>query len=191
MLTLSLLLGAAAGVNALAGGGVTGVNVTNGVHVCIDGCHYNGVFFSGAGYYCPIEEAVHVVLEDGTDDASPPYQCAEEELPVGFTERQLHDGEKPLECQTPTSVNRCVVYENQRGRKQNIIQWSEVVEELKKAKAQAAQSSPEKPSAAPEKPVDCGAEGSKAFQKCQQEKDASFDKCNQRGIEAIEACRQK
>ncbi|KGQ03713.1 hypothetical protein BBAD15_g11046 [Beauveria bassiana D1-5] len=190
MLTLSLLLGAAAGVNAFAGGGVTQVNLTDGVHLCIDSCHYKGVLFSEAGHYCPIEEAVHIVLEDGTDSFSPPYQCAGEELPDGFTERQLHDGEKPLECVT-SSRGGCLVPGNLRGRKEKIIEWSEVVEELKKAKAQDAQSSPEKPSPAPKEPVDCAGEGSKAFQKCQRKKNPTFSKCSKEGLKAVEACRQK
>ncbi|KAM0665137.1 hypothetical protein ACQRIU_005398 [Beauveria bassiana] len=191
MLTLSLLLGAAAGVNALAGGGVTGVNVTEGVHVCADGCSYNGVFFSENGYYCPMEELVHLVDADGTDAFYFPYHCAGEDLSDGQTERRLRDGEKPLECDTEISEKRCIAYPYRLKRKSKVIEWSEVVEELKKAKAQNAQSSPEKPSPALEKPVNCADEGLKAFRKCQEEKVESFSECNQRGTEAIEACNQK
>ncbi|EJP65023.1 uncharacterized protein BBA_06198 [Beauveria bassiana ARSEF 2860] len=190
MLTLSLLLGAAAGVNALAGGGVTGVTLSDGLQLCPDNCHHKGVFLSATGYYCAIEEIIHRVRDDGTDDRWYPYACPGATLPDGYTERPLRDGEKPSECWTTTSELGCLATTNRRGHPK-VIKWSEVVEELKKAKAQNAQSSPEKPSAAPEKPVNCADEGSKAFRKCQEEKVESFSECNQRGIEAIEACNQK
>ncbi|PMB70138.1 hypothetical protein BM221_004787 [Beauveria bassiana] len=190
MLTLSLLLGAAAGVNAFAGRELIEVNVTDGVHFCVDSCHYKGVLFSEKGHYCPIEEAVRVVDKDGSDSFYAPYQCAGEELPDGFTERQLHDGEKPLECAT-TTTEGCEVPAYLRGLKKKTIEWSEVVEELKKAKAQDAQSSPEKPSPALKEPVNCALEGSKAFQKCQKENKPTFSKCNEEGLKAVKACRQK
>ncbi|KAM3436916.1 hypothetical protein NHJ13734_004880 [Beauveria thailandica] len=190
MLTLPLLLGAAAGVNAILGGEVIGVKVAEGEYVCADDCTYNGAFLGQSGFYCPLEEAIHRVKSDGTDDTWFPYQCAGAKLPKGFTERPRREGEEPSKCYSVEGEFECLADRSLGGPENpKIIEWSELAEQLKKAKSQDEQSSPEK--ASPEKPVNCAAEGSNAFHKCRQEPNSSFDKCNQQGIAAIEKCRQQ
>ncbi|KAM3554065.1 hypothetical protein ARSEF4850_006623 [Beauveria asiatica] len=185
MLTLPLLLGAAAGVHAILGGEVLGVKVAEGEYVCADDCAYNTAFLGQSGFYCPLEEAVHRVKSDGTDDTEFPYQCAGDKIPKGYTERPRREGEEPRKCVLAEGESECLSNRSIGGPEHpKIIEWSELAEQLKKAQSQDEQSSPEKP-------VDCAAEGSNAFQKCQQEPNPSFNKCNQQGIAAIDKCRQQ
>ncbi|KAJ6779725.1 hypothetical protein PWT90_02068 [Aphanocladium album] len=185
MLTLSLLLGAVAGVNAILGGEVIGVKIAEGKFICADDCTFNGAFFGQRGFYCPMGEVIHRVKQDGTDDTWFRYQCAGDKLPSGFTERARRAGEEPEQCFSVDGEFECAANKGAGGPKNpKTIEWSEVAEQLKTANSQNEQSSPEKPK-------DCATEGSKVFQKCQQEPNPSFDKCNQQGREAIEKCRQQ
>ncbi|KAM3429268.1 hypothetical protein MY4824_008355 [Beauveria thailandica] len=145
MLTLSLLLGVAAGVNAIFGGNVVGVKVAEGEYVCADDCTYNGAFLDQSGVYCPLEEAVHRVEPDGTDDTWFPYLCAGAKLPKGYTERPRREGEEPQKCDLVKGELKCISMKGIGGPKNpKIIEWSELAEQLKKAKSQDEQSSPEK-----------------------------------------------
>ncbi|OAA37611.1 hypothetical protein BBO_07641 [Beauveria brongniartii RCEF 3172] len=152
MLTLSLLLGAAAGVNAILGGEVIGVKVAEGEYICADDCAYNGVFFGQTGFYCRLEEAVGRVTPDGTDDTWFPYQCAGAELANGYTERPRREGEEPRQCDPANGESDCLSNKSLGGPKNpKTIEWSEIAEQLKKAKSQDEQGSPEK--TCPEKPI--------------------------------------
>ncbi|KAM3524043.1 hypothetical protein NHJ13051_004756 [Beauveria bassiana] len=157
MLTLSLLLGAAAGVNAILGGSVMNVKISENLYICANGCAYEGAYFDMDGFYCPLEEVVRVEAPEGIDDLLPPdtpYQCAGVELSNGLTERPRRDGEEPFKCTLARKNNQCLSTKSSGGSEnKETTEWLEVVEELKKAKAQNAQSSPEKPSPAPKEPA--------------------------------------
>ncbi|KAM3497433.1 hypothetical protein MY10362_009218 [Beauveria mimosiformis] len=190
MLTLSLLLGAAAGVNAILGGQVIGVKDADaeGKYICADDCAYKGAFLGQSGFYCPLGQVFRTVKPDGTDNSWVPYQCAGDKLPAGYTERPRREGEEPEQCSS-TEIECTSNRGSGELKNPKIIEWSEIAEQLEKAKSQDEQSSPEKTS--PKKPVNCAAEASIAFRKCQQEPNPSFDKCNKKGIEAAEKCRKQ
>lgn len=147
MLALSLLISAAAGVNAILGGEVSQVVFPDGSYICADNCMYRDVYFSQRGYYCPSKEVVTLETPifniDGLE-----FDCADAPKLPDYTPRQRVNGEEPYKCkQKPNhgqdsgcKANR-LLGEFKKGK---TLQWSEVERSLKSAISEDGQNTPAK-----------------------------------------------
>ncbi|OAA51342.1 hypothetical protein BBO_01289 [Beauveria brongniartii RCEF 3172] len=149
MLSLSLLLSAAAGVNALVGGTpVLENNADLGGHqepiqisdtqfICPGDCAFQGVFFGRPGHFCPEAEAVVRLDEDGKLDDErygTVFQCPEERLADGITTRKPYNREKPSGCYVGKirNPNPISCSSNREGKSaEKTVKWSDIAKELK------------------------------------------------------------
>ncbi|KAK8150291.1 hypothetical protein G3M48_003103 [Beauveria asiatica] len=179
MLTLSLLLSAAAGVNAILGGDVSSVMVTETSFFCADDCVFGGAFFGQGGYFCPEREIIARLDDKGNDDPNFPFDCIGMEKEYGFTFRQRSSGEEPRKCPVSeaSALNKpdeCLAYKGD-GSGSQTVQWSDIEKELKAA-------------APPKSQQECAKDGREIFAKCRAESGA-FVECNKKATAAIKSCR--
>ncbi|KAM3510459.1 hypothetical protein MY11210_005912 [Beauveria gryllotalpidicola] len=180
MLTLSLLLSAAAGVNAYLGGEVKSVSINETSFICADDCTFGGVYFAQPGHFCPDNEVIVTKDKEGTSNPNPflNFDCIGMGKSNGLIERPRSSGEEPPECLLleVTDDNQpgdCVSY-RVPGAGTKTVQWSDVEKEIK--------------SAAAPKSNECAKEGRKVFDECRENKSRSFDECHKKGADAIESC---
>lgn len=149
MLALSLLLCAAAGVNAIIGGEVSKVEFPDGSYFCADNCVYRDVFFVQRGYYCPSKEAVTLVDKD--NNFSPlgiQFDCAGAPPIPGYGPRQRANGEELDGCERQPKNDEeypCISNKSTGSFKNGkTLQWSEVEKSLKSTISEDEQGTPEK-----------------------------------------------
>ncbi|KID66189.1 uncharacterized protein G6M90_00g068060 [Metarhizium brunneum] len=149
MLALSFLL-CAAGVKAMLGIKVDGVEITDKEYVCADDCTFEGVWFGENGNVCAAKELV-VVLHDGkVNPKNIEYACAEAANPEWST-RPPMNGEEPESCfldkidpLSPVKYN-CEAKRISKDKKVDVNadpvleQWSEVRKMLGLPPSQEAQ----------------------------------------------------
>ncbi|KAK9444745.1 hypothetical protein VB005_01809 [Metarhizium brunneum] len=100
MLALSFLL-CAAGVKAMLGIKIDGVQISDNEYVCAEGCAFDGVFFQDDGSVCAVEELVVALNDDGkVDPNNMEYVCAEaaEASKAYWSTRPRKNGEEPESC---------------------------------------------------------------------------------------------
>lgn len=129
MLALSLLLSAAAGVDAMLGSNIIAVTTSNTTHFCPEDCTFGGGFFQRVGNVCLDSQ---IVILSSPDFAEEPYAC-NGTSPKGWQE-QPDDGLAP-ECDvypsTPNDPDPC--YSDRFGEGGRIVQWSELEKLIKSA----------------------------------------------------------
>ncbi|KAM3507588.1 hypothetical protein MY10362_001662 [Beauveria mimosiformis] len=149
MLSLSLLLSAAAGVNAILGGTPVlendanidpsqPIRISDTISICPFDCAFQGVYFGKPGYLCPEAEAVVRVKEDGKLDDDywgTALQCPEEKVPDGMTTRKHsdHHSERPFGCHRDkiTNPNSISCSSQTEGKSaEEIMQWSDVEKQI-------------------------------------------------------------
>ncbi|KAM3506004.1 hypothetical protein MY10362_002608 [Beauveria mimosiformis] len=183
MLALSLLLSVAAGVNAIYGGNISSVRVTDTSFFCTEDCTFRGVYFSRLGYYCPENEVVARLDAKGNLSIFP-FNCSGMEKKT--ESRQPASGEKPPECSfSPRrSLESCPFLTEpetiSRARYAEDVKWSDIEKELKAA-------APPNAAAPPKSKQECDVEGGNIFRKCQEE-GGSFDECHETTSAAIRSC---
>ncbi|KAM3435395.1 hypothetical protein MY4824_004861 [Beauveria thailandica] len=179
MLTLSLLLSAAAaGVNAIGGGEISSVMLNETSFLCPNNCVFGGAFFTEDGYFCPEREVVATLDENGKDNPHRPFDCIELEKKHRFTFRPRSSGEEPPKCwiyevkglMTPEYCPASKSSED--GTK--TVQWSDIEKELSAA-------------APPKSQRECAEDGQKIFAKCREDS-GEFDECNEKGAASIKKC---
>lgn len=193
MFALTLLLSAAAGVNAILGGEVSAVQISEDSFICADDCVHEGVYFAQRGYWCPEKEIIVRVDAKGNDDHWFPFDCTGAKLPNGYRERQRSNGDKPApKCDVMKSIdtepNLCASNKSGGGKAGKTVQWSEVEKELKLVTSEGGQATPEKNKPARQKSQQqCAEIGRQKFSECRQNS-GEFDECDKQGREAIENC---
>jgi hypothetical protein len=142
MLALTMLLSAAAGVNAILGGQIKAVELETGELFCAENCVNSGFYYSEAGYACPEGELVRKVDANGNGHKYFPFDCADAKLGPGWTGRPLRDEDKVRECDvfkpSGTDADICVSSKTTGGGNK-IVKWSEVEEMAKSATASATE----------------------------------------------------
>ncbi|KAM3560074.1 hypothetical protein MY1884_003112 [Beauveria asiatica] len=101
MLALSLLLSAAAGANAILGGNVEAVTISDKEFICATGCAFRGAFLGQSGRICTEPKAIVRLDKDGKVDDEwygTAFECPGEVQFDGHTTRERSGGEKPLDC---------------------------------------------------------------------------------------------
>ncbi|OAA47189.1 hypothetical protein BBO_02644 [Beauveria brongniartii RCEF 3172] len=179
MLTLSLLLSAAAGVNAILGGEVNSVMVTETSFFCADACTFGGVYFGQAGYFCPEKEVIARLDAKGNLDRNFPFDCIGMEKKYGFKSRQRSSGEEPRKCPVGevtanSKPDACEAF-RAPGAGSEIVQWADIEKQIKAA-------------APPKSQQECAKDGREIFAKCQAES-GGFTECNKKAVAAIKSCR--
>ncbi|KID98547.1 hypothetical protein MAJ_05475, partial [Metarhizium majus ARSEF 297] len=145
MLALTMLLSAAAGVNAIIGGEIKAVELETGEFFCAENCVNGGFYYSQAGYACPVGELVRKVDANGNGHKYFPFDCADAKLGkgwAGWTVRPLRDEDKVKECgvfkSSGTEEDICISYKTIGGGNK-IVKLSEVEEMAKSATASATE----------------------------------------------------
>ncbi|KAM3510735.1 hypothetical protein MY11210_005608 [Beauveria gryllotalpidicola] len=199
MLTLSLLLSAAAGVNAIAGGNVEAIRLPGKSYICADNCAFQGVFFSQSGFFCPNDDTVVRVDDKGNLDDSwsgTAFQCAGEKVRTGLTTRQPSDGEKPFVCMAQEITTRdyfdCAASKMGGGDgPKKAVEWSDVEKELKLAtenKPAPEEAKPQTEKQPTQAQInECGKPAQEARAKCQKT-GGTFEECYAKGRKAMEDC---
>ncbi|KAM3432562.1 hypothetical protein NHJ13734_006806 [Beauveria thailandica] len=178
MLTLSLLLSVAAGVNAILGGEVASVMINETSFICAEDCAFGGAYFGQEGYFCPESEVIARLDENGNDNPYLPFDCIGMEKIHGFKFRQRSSGEEPRKCKVAKvtgslTPDDCIAYKTpDAGTK--TVQWSDIEKELRAA-------------APPKSQEECAKDGQEIFAKCRANS-GEFDECNEKGAAAIKSC---
>ncbi|PQK13016.1 hypothetical protein BB8028_0003g16300 [Beauveria bassiana] len=190
MHSLSLLLGAAAGVNAMLGGKIDAVVLPGNQFICANDCVHKRVFF-GTRATCLENETVLLLDENG--QLSVPgfpleFLCREDPLlsVPGQRQRERRAGEAPEQCDlyplTDPNEIYCESNRNPNG-KLKIVQWADVEKLLEEAAAGEGSSTPQQPPGQKSR-EQCAREGQQAFAKC----DKGFAECDRLGRAAIKSC---
>ncbi|KAM3459751.1 hypothetical protein MY5147_007028 [Beauveria neobassiana] len=179
MLALSLLLSAAAGVNAILGGDVAGVMVTESSYFCAEHCAFGGAFFGQPGYFCPEKEVIARLDDEGNLDRQFPFDCIGMKDQYHFKYRQRSGREEPAKCKiekatAPGRADQCLEFKA-TGPDAKTVPWSDIEKQLKAG-------------AAPGKSQqECARDGIKIFQKCRAEA-GEFAECDEKATAAIKSC---
>ncbi|KAM3454103.1 hypothetical protein NHJ6243_008965 [Beauveria neobassiana] len=192
MFALPLLLSAAAGVNAILGGEVRAVKISDTSYICAESCVHDGVFFAQRGYFCPEKEAVLVVSLKFPDFPIP--DCTGATHREGFSERQPSSGEELPKCGIHKSVDNepdlCFFYRDSgSGKVKKTIQWSDVEKELESSATSegGGQGTPEENQPAAQKlPQQCVEIGRQVFSECRQK--LRDHECYEQSRKAFEKC---
>ncbi|KAF5128505.1 hypothetical protein E5D57_009445 [Metarhizium anisopliae] len=136
MLALSFLL-CAAGVKAMLGIKIDGVEITDKEYICSENCAFGGAYFMDDGNVCATKELLAIDEEGEVDPEDMGYICAD--LAPGFSKptRPLKDGEKPYACPLlevePSALIKYECYANRISSNKTDVnadpvlgQWSEV-----------------------------------------------------------------
>ncbi|KAM3452144.1 hypothetical protein MY3296_004733 [Beauveria thailandica] len=178
MLALSLLLSAAAGVNAAKSGEVRAVMINETSFFCAEYCVFDGAFFTVDGHYCPEREVIARLDENGNDNRNVPFDCIKLEKIHNFTFRQRSSGEEPQKCPIEEVAGWNTPEECQASRMPGVgsktVQWSDIEKELSAA-------------APPKSQRECAKDGQEIFAKCRADS-GEFDECNEKGAAAIKSC---
>lgn len=191
MLTLSLLLGAAVGVNAIIGGEIDAIKISETQFICSEDCVHQAVYFSSGGYACPSKEILVRVDGKGNDLPEPfsgsIFDCEGKKAPAGGSLRPLASGDELFDCDlykiTDPDRIACNSFKSP-GSGSKTVEWSDIAKELESAGA------PQQNTPAPQKSQqDCAREGGEAFRTCRAKPSANdFAQCDKEGREAIEKC---
>ncbi|KAM3441977.1 hypothetical protein MY4824_001391 [Beauveria thailandica] len=137
MLALSLLLCAAAGVNAILDGEVETVRISDTEYICADDCAFRGAFLGQSGRICTEPKAIVRLDKYGKVDDEwygTAFECPGEQLPVGITTRERSGGEKPLDCHVHPITNPdffgCISPREGEGLGK-VVDWADIEKELK------------------------------------------------------------
>ncbi|KAM3440497.1 hypothetical protein NHJ13734_003264 [Beauveria thailandica] len=190
MHSLSLLLGAAAGVNAMLGSEIDAVVLPGNQFLCADNCVHQRVFFGTSGA-CLENEIVLLQDEDGyfsQPGFEPDFTCRG--APVlsypGHSQRERTADQVPKQCDLSplTDPNDIACLANREvGTKLKIVKWADVEKLLEEAAAGGASVTPQQP-AGQKSREQCAREGQQAFAKC----DKGFAECDRLGRAAVESC---
>ncbi|KAH0593326.1 hypothetical protein MHUMG1_09048 [Metarhizium humberi] len=201
MLALSLLL-SAVGVNAILGGEVAGVLVSDKEFFCANDCAYKDVFFEQGGKWCTRNDTTAIVNSEGLAHPRYPHACAGSRVPEGWQERALKNGEEPKQCYVyePTEPFDyfCEGDKSASGNAKNVnVQWSELEKKLAPASStnsasqEGEQGATEKSKpASPEKLKQCNDLREKNFWECWNNFKDDFQKCVDDAQQVWEDCRR-
>ncbi|KAH0594456.1 hypothetical protein MHUMG1_07806 [Metarhizium humberi] len=190
MLALTILLSAAAGVNAIIGGEVHAVQISNTEHICADDCVYDGIYLAQKGYFCPVKEVVRQE-EGGKLREGWPYDCRGAKPATGVVHAPLKDKEAPKNCKLHdgdlTKVAPACISDKDLGSGggNKILQLSEVAEMLKSASANTADN---KKPAPPKSKEECAQIARQKYLECHDKND-DFGECQNQGAEVFQNCR--
>ncbi|KAF5137735.1 hypothetical protein E5D57_001514 [Metarhizium anisopliae] len=154
------LLSAAAGVNAILGGEVRGVHISNKEYICAEDCVYRNVYFLQSGGFCPEKEIVAIQEKGPTLDKAVYLECNGTSLLTAprtpYREVPRFTGPQLFECgvgqiKTPGEL-LCHSYRSLSGKEGKMVSWKEIEKELPSAKSEGEQGTPEKNKPAPQKP---------------------------------------
>ncbi|KAK9438551.1 hypothetical protein VB005_06697 [Metarhizium brunneum] len=148
-----LLLSAVAGVNAILGGEVRGIQITDEKYICADNCAYRNVYLTQRGIFCVKEEAV-VVEDKKFGSIELDFDCKGALPPAYYTERPPSSGEEPRECEVRRINSEELLCSSNRsfnGKELKMVSWKEV-EKLQSATSEGGQGTPEENKPAPQKP---------------------------------------
>lgn len=129
MLALSLLLSAAAGVNAMLGSDIKAVKISNTTYFCPNDCTFGRGFFQRVGHLCLDNEIVIL-----SDEYSEEFYACNGTSPKGWRV-QPDDGLAP-ECipETSTATEPDLCWSDRFGEVgTKIVQWSELEKILESA----------------------------------------------------------
>ncbi|KID82828.1 hypothetical protein MGU_09835 [Metarhizium guizhouense ARSEF 977] len=181
MLALSLLL-SAVGVNAILGGEVAGVLVSDKEFFCANDCAYKGVFFERRGTWCTRNDTTAIVNSEGVAHPRYPHACAGSPCYV-------YEPTEPFDY-------ICVADRNPGGKAKN-VQWSEIEKKLASASStnsasqEGEQGTTEKSKpASPEKSKQCNDLREKNFWECWNNFKDDFQKCVDDAQQVWEDCRR-
>ncbi|KID95209.1 hypothetical protein MAJ_08843, partial [Metarhizium majus ARSEF 297] len=201
MLALSLLL-SAVGVNAILGGEVAGVLVSDKEFFCANDCAYKDVFFEQRGTWCTRNDTTAIVNSEGVAHPWYPHACAGSPIPEGWQELALKNGEEPKQCYVyePTEPvdYLCTGDKSAGGNAKNVnVQWSELEKKLAQASStnsasqEGEQGAAEKSKpASPEKLKQCNDLREKNFWECWNNNKDDFQKCVDDAQQVWEDCRR-
>ncbi|KAM3471015.1 hypothetical protein MY5147_006079 [Beauveria neobassiana] len=198
-----LLLGAAAGVNAMLGAEIEAVVLPDNQFICADDCVHQGVFF-GTRAACLENETVVALDKDGQPsiDLNTGSSLVCRGHPVlslpGRGQRERKADETPEQCdlQPITDPERIGCFSNRGlggGSAGETLQWADVAKLVEEAAGAGAagqqgsqpQAQPQaEPPAGQKSPEKCTKEGQTAFANC----DQGFAECDRLGRAAIESC---
>ncbi|KAK9440168.1 hypothetical protein VB005_04789 [Metarhizium brunneum] len=186
MLALTILLSAAAGVNAILDGHVRGVQISKTKYICADDCVHAGIYFAQLGHFCPVKEVAR--REQGGELDVFPYDCRGAKKPDGVVFAPHKDGEKPDNCTLnigdAADVNSACSANRIFGAGTKILQLSELTEMLKSATANTADN---KKPASPKSKEECAQIARKKFTECREKID-DFNECNNQGAKTFQNC---
>ncbi|KID73456.1 uncharacterized protein G6M90_00g062220 [Metarhizium brunneum] len=189
MLALTILLSAAAGVNAILGGEVQAVQISNTTHICADNCVYDGIYLAQKGYFCPVKEVVRQE-EGGKLREWYSYDCRGAKPAPGVVHAPLKGKEAPRNCTlfpgdlTKVSPSCIADKEVGGGGGTKILQLSELTEMLKSATANTADN---KKPASPKSKKECAQIARNKFTECREKID-DFNECNNQGAKTFQNC---
>ncbi|KAF5130983.1 hypothetical protein E5D57_007332 [Metarhizium anisopliae] len=188
MLALTILLSAAAGVNAIIGGEVQAVQISNETHICADNCVYDGIYFAQQGYFCPVKEVVRQE-EGGKLREWYPYDCRGAKPAPRVVHAPLKDGEKPDNCtlnkgDATNIIQSACIADRKVGSGTKILQLSELAEMLKSTTANTADN---KKPASPKSKEECAQIARQKFTECREKID-DFDECKKQGAKTFQNC---
>ncbi|KAK8144055.1 hypothetical protein G3M48_006371 [Beauveria asiatica] len=136
MLALSLLLCAAAGVNAVLDGKVETVRISDKEFICATDCTFRGAFLGQSGRICTEPKAIVRLDKDGKVDDEwygTAFECPGEVQFDGHTTRERSGGETPLDClvekMNDPDFFRCT--SSKGGDRRKVVDWADIEKELK------------------------------------------------------------
>ncbi|EFZ04453.1 hypothetical protein X797_006687 [Metarhizium robertsii] len=190
MLALTILLSAAAGVNAIIGGEVKAVQISETQFICADNCVFGGIYLAQKGHYCPAEEVARFE-KDGEVFIPDPYDCRGSNQATGYVYAPLKDEDKDkiencrLHTGDATDDYACTANRIVDGGGTKILQLSEVVEMLKSTTANTADNNKPAP---PKSKEECAQIARQKYLECH-DKTGDFDECQNQGAEVFQNCR--
>lgn len=183
MLALTILLSAAAGVNAILDGHVRAVQISNTTHICADDCVYDGIYLAQKGYFCPVKEVVRQE-EGGKLREWYSYDCRGAKPAPGVVHAPLKDKETPRNCKLHkgdlTKVAPACISNKDTGSGggNKILQLSELAEMLKSTTANTTP---------PKSKEECAQIARQMYLECRDKTD-DFDDCQNQGAETYQNC---
>ncbi|KAM3454082.1 hypothetical protein MY3296_003350 [Beauveria thailandica] len=186
MLALSLLLCAAAGVNAILDGLVGTVRISDKEFTCATDCAFRGAFLGQSGRICTEPKAIVRVDKDGKVDDEwdgTAFECPGEVQFDGHTTRERSGGEKPLDCFVQPIRNpdffACTSDKDDDGPRK-VVDWADIEKELKLKTAEKKK----KPTQAERNK--CGKAAQEVHAECA--KTGEFKECEEKSRPVMESC---
>ncbi|KAM3437505.1 hypothetical protein NHJ13734_004629 [Beauveria thailandica] len=185
MLALSLLLCAAAGVNAILDGEVETVRISDTEFICAADCAFRGAFLGQSGRICAEPKAIVRLDKDGKVDDEwygTAFECPGEKQFDGHTTRERSGGEKPLDCFVQPIKNPdffgCVSSKQGDGLGK-VVDWADIEKELKLKTA-------EKKKLTQAERNKCGKAAQEVHAECT--KTGEFKECEEKSRAFMESC---
>ncbi|PMB66333.1 hypothetical protein BM221_007320 [Beauveria bassiana] len=170
MLALSLLLSAAAGVNAILGGDVAGVMNTALLGV---------PSLASRDTFAPRKKSLPEWTTRASLDPQFPFDCIGLKDKYHFKYRERSGGEEPAKCKiekatAPGQADQCLEFKS-TGPDAKTVPWSDIEKQLKAGAAPGKEQQ------------ECARDGIEVFQKCRAEA-CEFAECDEKATAAIKSC---